>query len=132
MLVMKKSPAIYERPAPNHLPCFNSSFHSMNRIQFWTLNGLAGFLVLLFIIQIALVRAAIFEQNQVALAQQALQQGQAFGGNLKQLAMRIAQVSQTSNDPALKDLLARHQITLTPPSEANGGGASAAPAPAAH
>ena len=103
----------------------------MNRIQFWTLNGLAGFLVLLFIIQIALVRAAIFEQNQVALAQQALQQGQAFGGNLKQLAMRIAQVSQTSNDQALKDLLARHQITLAPPSsEANGGGA-AAPAPAA-
>ena len=98
----------------------------MNRIQFWILNGLAGFLVLLFVVQIVLVRSAIYEQNQVALAQQALQQGQAFQGNLKQLAMRIVQVSQQTNDQGLKDILARQQITFTP----QGADGATAPAPA--
>jgi len=130
MLVMKKSPAMYERLTPNHLPYYNSFFHSMNRIQFWILNGLAGLLIVLFILQIVLVRSAIYEQNQVALAQQALQQGQAFQGNLKQLAMRIVQVSQQTNDQGLKDILARQQITFTPQG-ADTNGASA-PAPAAH
>jgi predicted negative regulator of RcsB-dependent stress response len=97
----------------------------MNRTQFWILNGLAGFVVLLFITQIFLVRAAIYEQNQMAMAQQALQQGQAFQGNLKQLALRIVQVSQQTNDQALKDLLTRQQISFTPQ-----GQDSATPAPA--
>ena len=97
----------------------------MNKIQFWTLNGLAGLVVLLLIIQIMLVRSAIFEQNQLAAAQQTVQQGQAFGNNLQKLAMRIVQVSQTTGDQGLKDLLTRQQISFTP----NADSSASAPAP---
>jgi Tfp pilus assembly protein PilN len=97
----------------------------MNRIQFWTLTGLSGLVVILLFVHVLLVRQAIFEQNQMALAQQAIQQGQAFGQNLKQLAMRIVQVNQQTNDQGLKELLARHQITFTP---ADNNSASATPA----
>ena len=47
-----------------------------------------------------------------AAAQQAINQGQTFQGNLKQLAVRIYQDSQKNGgDQGLKDLLARQQIT---------------------
>lgn len=103
----------------------------MNRIQFWSLNALSGLVVVLLLAQILLVRQSNFEQNRLALAQQALSQGQAFQGNLKQLAMRIVQVSQQTNDQALKDLLARQQISFTPTTQDSGSGSSSsAPAPA--
>jgi hypothetical protein len=98
----------------------------MNRIQFWILTGLSSVFVLLLFLQIFLGRAALFEQGQMQMAQQALQQGQAFQGNLKQLAMRIVQVSQQTGDPGLKDLLTRQQISFQP-QDANG---ATAPAPA--
>ena len=102
----------------------------MNRIQFWTLIALSGLVVVLLLAQVLLVRQSNFEQNRLALAQQALSQGQAFQGNLKQLAMRIVQVSQQTNDQALKDLLARQQITFTPTANTDSGSSSSAPAPA--
>jgi hypothetical protein len=47
------------------------------------------------------------------------------------LAMRIVQVSQQTNDQALKDLLARQQISFTPTTQDSGSGSSSsAPAPA--
>jgi len=97
----------------------------MNRIQFWISIGLSGLVGLLLIAQILLVRQTNYEQNRLALAQQAIQQGQAFQGNLKQLAMRIVQVSQQTNDQGLKDLLNRQQITFTP--QADNGAAAPAP-----
>jgi len=87
----------------------------MNRNQFWILNALSGVVVLLFATQIFLVHQAIYEQGQMAMAQQALQQGQAFQNNLKSLATRIVQVSQANGgDQQLKDLLTRQQIQFTP------------------
>lgn len=97
----------------------------MNRIQFWVLTGLSVLVALLLVAHIFLVRQCNFEQNRLTLAQQALTQGQAFQGNLKQLAMRIIQVSQQSQDQGLKDLLARQQISFTPAADANGGAAPA-------
>ncbi len=103
----------------------------MNRIQFWSLNALSGLVVVLLLAQILLVRQSNFEQNRLALAQQAVTQGQAFSGNLKQLALRIVQVSQQTNDQALKDLLARQQISFTPNADSGSGSApSSTPAPA--
>ena len=104
----------------------------MNRIQFWVLNGLSGLVVLLLLATIYLGRTNNFEQNRLALAQQALTQGQAFQGNLKQLAMRIVQVSQQTGDSGLKDLLTRQQISFSPTPAAEGNGAASAPAPATH
>ncbi len=86
----------------------------MNRIQFFVLTGLSGLVTILLIAHIFLVRQTNFEQNRLAIASQALQQGQAFQQNLKSLAIRILQVSQQSGDPGLKELLTRNQITYTP------------------
>jgi hypothetical protein len=85
--------------------------YSMNRIQFFVLIGLSSLIVLLFIGDVFLVRQTNFEQNRLAAAQQAVNQGQVFQGNLKQLAVRIFQDSQKTQDQGLKDLLVRQQIT---------------------
>jgi hypothetical protein len=89
----------------------------MNRIQFFILTGLSSLVLLLLIGHIFLVRQTNFEQNRLAAAQQAINQGQVFQGNLKQLAVRIFQDSQKTQDQGLKDLLARQQITYNPAPE---------------
>jgi len=86
----------------------------MNRIQFFVLTGLSSLVVLLLIGHIFLVRQTNFEQNRLAQAQQVINQGQAFQGNLKQLAVRIFQDSQKTGDQGLKDLLTRQQISYNP------------------
>jgi hypothetical protein len=98
----------------------------MNRIQFFILTGLSSLIFLLLIGHIILVRQTNFQQNRAAVAQQIVNQGQVFQGNLKQLAVRIYQDSQKSGDQGLKDLLARQQISYTPNTE---GAGAEAPAP---
>ena len=105
----------------------------MNRIQFFVLTGLSSLVVLLLIGHIFLTRQNNFEQNRLAAAQQAINQGQAFQGNLKQLAVRIYQDSQKTQDQGLKDLLARQQITYstTPEGSTNAPEATVPTAPSA-
>jgi hypothetical protein len=91
----------------------------MNRIQFFVLTGLSGLVTILLIAHIFLVRQTNYEQNRLALASQAVNQGQAFGTNLQKLAVRILQVSQKTADPGLQELLTRNQINYTPNSESN-------------
>ncbi len=86
----------------------------MNRIQFWILTGLSGVVLLLLVGHIFLVRQTNFEQNRLVAVQQAVNQGQAFQSNFKQLAVRIYQLSQQSQDPGLKELLVRQQIAISP------------------
>jgi len=100
----------------------------MNRIQFFVLTGLSSLIVLLLVGHIFLTRQSNFEQNRLAAAQQAINQGQAFQGNLKQLALRIVQDSQKTGDQGLKDLLTRQQISFNPTPETNSTD-SIAPAP---
>ena len=108
----------------------------MNRIQFFVLTGLSSLVVLLLIGHIFLVRSTNFEQNRLAYAQQVINQGQTAQGNLKQLAIRIYQDSQRTNDQGLKDLLTRQQISYkaNPPADEPGPsptpGPSPSPAPA--
>jgi hypothetical protein len=106
----------------------------MNRIQFFVLTGLSTLVVLLLAGNILLSRQVAIDQGKFSQAQQAVQQGQVFQGDLKQLAVRIFSDSQKTQDPALKELLQRNQITYTPNSpEANGSssntGTSSVPAP---
>ncbi len=89
----------------------------MNRIQFFVLTGLSSLVALLLIGHIFLTRQNNFEQNRLAAAQQVINQGQSFQGNLKQLAVRIFQDSQKSGDAGLKDLLVRQQISYNPSPE---------------
>ena len=100
----------------------------MNRIQFFVLTGLSSLAVLLLIGHIFLVRQTNFQQNRAAAAQQIVNQGQAFQGNLKQLAERIYQDSQKNpQDAELKKLLDRQQIKYTPAPE--GANPTESPAP---
>jgi len=102
----------------------------MNRIQFFVLTGLSSLVLLLLLGHILLVRQTNFEQNRLAAAQQVINQAQAFQGNLKQLAVRIYQDSQKTQDPGLKELLDRNQIKYTPaPESTNATESPAAPAP---
>jgi hypothetical protein len=72
-------------------------------------------LVLLLLIgQILLVHQVSIDQNMFTQAQQTVNQAQAFQSNLKQLAVRIYQDSQKTQDAGLKELLERQQIKYTP------------------
>lgn len=99
----------------------------MNRIHFWILTGLSGLVAVFLIADIFLVRLSNSEQNRLVLAQQAINQGQAFSSNLQQLAKRIVQLSIQQNDPGLKDLMARQDIKYTPNDGTNSTENTAAP-----
>jgi hypothetical protein len=105
----------------------------MNRIQFFTLIVLSSLVTVLLLGQIFLERQTNYEQNRLGLASQAVNQGQAFQTNLKQLAIRILQVSKQTGDPGLQDLLTRNQITYTQnasPDGASSGSSTPASSPA--
>jgi len=87
----------------------------MNRIQFFVLTGLSSLVVLLLIGNVYLVRQVNLQQGLFNQAQQVINQGQASQAMVKQLAVRIFQDSQKSQDQGLKDLLKRQQIKYTPP-----------------
>jgi len=74
----------------------------MNRIQFLIVTIASGVFVALLLTHILLVRQINFEQNRLIAAQQFVAQAQGFQGNLKQLAVRIYQVGQQSQDQGLK------------------------------
>ena len=69
-------------------------------------------------------------QGQTAQAQSDINQAQGFQSNLRQLALRIYQDSQKTQDAGLKDIVSRQQITFTP--QAQGTNATDTPAPATH
>ncbi len=84
----------------------------MNRIQFFVLTGLSGLFFLLLMGNLYLGYSVATSQVKAANAQAFVSQAVAFNKNFSALAQAIAQVSQKSNDPALKDLLARQGITI--------------------
>jgi hypothetical protein len=90
----------------------------MNRIQFFVLTGLSSVLALLLVGQIALSFSVGRAQSEWTQDQAAVQQGNIFQNDLKQLAVRIYSDSTRSTDQGLKDLLAREQITYTPSTNA--------------
>jgi hypothetical protein len=89
----------------------------MNRVQFWILNGLGIVLVVLFGLHIFLSNLAVSGQNRMVSVQRFLQEGQYCDTRVRQLATRIYQVSQQTQDQALKDLLTRQDIRIAPPQQ---------------
>jgi len=91
----------------------------MNRIQFFILTGLSSLVVLLLFGQILLTHYAGVEVNQFNQARQIVSQGQASQDLVKQLAVRIYNDSVKTQDPGLKELMIRQQITYTPGKASN-------------
>jgi hypothetical protein len=79
--------------------------------------------VLLLVGQVVLGRLTDNARLRVAAAQQVIGQGEASQSMLKQLAARIYQDAEKTQDPGLKDLVSREQISFNP-SNANSGGTS--------
>ncbi len=91
-----------------------SDINIMNRIQFFVLTGLSSLLVLLLAGHIALIVAVNHAQLTWSGAQVEVNKGNVAQNGLKQVAVRIFNDSRSTNDPGLKDLLAKEQITYTP------------------
>jgi hypothetical protein len=105
-----------------------SDISNMNRIQFFVLTGLSSVVALLLVGQIALSFSVGRAQNTWTQDQSAVQQGNVFQNDLKQLAVRIYSDSSRSSDQGLKDLLARQQITYAPQGAGTGTETPATPA----
>lgn len=91
---------------------------------------MSGLIVVLLLAQILLARQNNFEQNRLSQAQLIVTQAQAFQSNLKQLAVRIYQVSQQTQDQGLKDLLVRQQISFNPSQSPDNSSSAPTPSPA--
>jgi len=90
---------------------------------------MGSLIALLLILQIIFVRMTNYDQALLLERQQFINQGEQSEVHLRQLAARIYQVSQQTQDQGLKDLLVRQQITITPNTD---GSTNADSTPAAH
>jgi hypothetical protein len=103
---------------------------SMNRNEFLIVTGLSSLVAVLLIVQIIFAHLASNEQTQLMRAQQFINQGQTSVGNLRQVALLVAQYSEQTGDQDLKDLMVRQNISIKPnQGSAPQGGAAPAPAP---
>jgi len=101
----------------------------MNRLEFTIVTCLSGVIALCIFLQIIFVRFSAADELRLRQTDDTLQQAQQFYTHSRQIAQRIAQVAQQQNDPALKDLLTRQNITIKSDTNA----APAAPeAPSTH
>jgi hypothetical protein len=103
----------------------------MNRIQFWVLIYLSSLIAILLILQIIFVRMTTYDQVRLVQRQQIVTEGEAYDLHVRQVAARIYQVSQQTQDQGLKDLLTRQQISIAPSADSTSSTEPAA-APAAH
>jgi hypothetical protein len=101
----------------------------MNRTYFFVMTGLCSLVTLLVIANIFLARSVGSLQGQTSVAQGDINQAQNFQTNLRQLALRIYQDAQKTQDAGLKDIVSRQQITFTPQASTNG---TETPAPPTH
>jgi hypothetical protein len=98
----------------------------MSRTHFFIVTCLSGLVVALLVLQIIFVRMTAYDQARLIERQQIVNEGQSFDLHARQVAARIYQISQQTQDQGLKELLARQQITLAPPTD---GGTNTPPAP---
>ena len=105
--------------------------YPMNRTSFWILTYLSSVIAILLILQIIFVRITTYDQARLVQRQQLVSEGQSFDLHVRQVAARIYQVSQQTQDQGLKDLLTRQQITIAPNTDATTN-AQPATAPATH
>ncbi len=98
----------------------------MTRTQFLVLTSLSALVAALFLLQIAIMRLAQGDQSRLLQARAVISQGQACDQRMRQLATRVYQVAQQTQDPGLKDLLTRQQIVISANPAADAAAAPAA------
>ena len=84
----------------------------MRQWQFWTLNGVAGMVLLLIAVNISLFLDNRELQGQTLERQQFINQSIRLSRVNTQLIRAIAGVSAQTNDAQLRDLLAAHGVTF--------------------
>ena len=102
----------------------------MNRVQFIVLTVLSSLVGLTMVLQLVLANWSASDQNELRIAADKLQTGQVAFSHLQQVAARTAQLAQQTNDPQLKDLLARNNIQINT-NQAPSAPATPPPAPTA-
>jgi hypothetical protein len=103
----------------------------MKPLHFWISISLSALVALFLLLQAIFTTQAQRAQAEVARAQETISQGQACETRWRQLATRIYQVGQQTQDQALKDLLTRQGINVRVATNAPSATAPAAPAPTA-
>jgi len=89
----------------------------MNRLQFWVLTWSIILVGPLFLTEIFMSRLVHEDRRKVVILQNVAQEGAIYSNRWQQLATRVYQLSQ--QDPALKDVMERQHITVTPRAPAN-------------
>lgn len=89
----------------------------MNRIHFLILTGLSSLIAILLILQIVFVHMTKQEEARLVRVREIVTEGQAYDLHARQVATRIYQVSQQTQDQGLKDLMTRQQISIAPPAD---------------
>jgi len=103
----------------------------MTQSQFWILTCIIVLVVPLFFTEIFLSRLLQNDERKVMILQRIAEEGNGYSTRWEQLAVRIYQMSQ--QDPALKEVLVRQHIAISPKPPANPPtpAASGSPAPLA-
>ncbi len=97
----------------------------MTRTQFLALTGLSALVAILFLSQIVLMHLAQSDQNRLIQARAIVSQGQASEQRMTQLAGRVYQLAQQTQDPGLKDILTRQKIVISANPQADAANANA-------
>jgi hypothetical protein len=84
----------------------------MTKKKFWILNATVAIVVLLLGAEIYLSGQVRLNQQNIALTQRTIAEGPGYHARWEKLALRTYQLSQ--QDPALKEVLQRQQIQVTP------------------
>jgi hypothetical protein len=84
----------------------------MSRTQHSILIAGSSLVILFLLLQVVFARQAQYAQAHLLAAQQVITDGRSCDVRLRQLAARIYQLGQQTQDQGLKDILARQQISV--------------------
>lgn len=102
----------------------------MNRTYFWILTFLSCLIAVLLVTQIILGRITANDRILLAKRQELINTGQTCDRQAREVATRIYQLAQQTQDQGLKDIMTRQQIVVSPAS--TNAAPAATPAPASH
>ena len=83
---------------------------------------------MLLFLQIIFIRITAADQARFLERQRFVADGQSFDLHVRQVAARIYQVSQQTQDQGLRDILVRQHVSIAPPPDGSNNAPAAAPA----
>jgi hypothetical protein len=100
----------------------------VTRLQFIVLTCLSVFVALCILLELYLSHAEGQEEIRLASMTREMQEGQLDYNHLQQVANWTAALAERQNDQALRDVLARNNIQVKPPTAPAAGAPASAPA----